>query len=397
MLIGIVGHAPEVEAQLRLQVAAGSFAIQPPRLPATPAELVQMLGDHQFPDILLLVLPEREDPYSMLPLAKALSAEQRGGIVLVVASPDLSFSVEAYRAGAADVITRDASPEELRDAIARAAQIGQRAAVVAKAVQATPVERAERGTVVVVGSATGGVGKTSAAVNLAVGLAGIKPGKVAIVDAVPQFGAVHVHLDIKAVHTLPTIVGATDSIAAKTYLFFDERSGLYVAPADEDPAEGDRLEPGPVMQTVEMLARQFETVVVDVATGLTPINLELLTRADQLLLISDFSVQSLRSTRRFLKVIKDLPRARTPLFTRVVLNRYDKVSALTEKDAEETIGMPAEIVLENMPRMLFAANKGEPPMLRPAKDPLRQALSPLVGMFHEIHDEPKRAARRLFQ
>lgn len=395
MLIGIVGRAPEIEAQLRHVVAAGSFTLLPPQMPATPAEMAVLLGEHAFPDVLMLA-PDG-DPYSVLPLTRALSAEQKGGVVLVVDGPDLSFTVEGLKSGAADVIARTASQDEIRGAVARAAQIGQRAAVVAKAVQATPVERAERGTVVLVGSAVGGVGKTSLAVNLAVGLAGIKPGKVALVDAVPQFGGVHTHLDIKAIHTLPTIVGATDSIAAKTYLFFDERSGLYVAPADENPAEGDRLEPDPVMQTVEMLARQFETVVVDVSTGLTPINLELLTRADQLLLVSDFSVHSLRATRLFLKAIKDLPRARVPLFVRPVLNRFDKVSALTQKDAEETIEMPVELVLENMPRMLFAANRGEPPMLRPANDPLRVALSPLVGMFHEIHDEPKRAARRLFR
>ena len=246
------------------------------------------------------------------------------------------------------------------------------------------------------GSATGGSGKTSVAVNLAVGLAGLDPGKTVLVDAVPQFGGVADQLDLVPVRTLSAIVSATDSIAAKALLSFD-KCGLYVAPADENPIEGDALVPARVAQTVEMLAHQFRHDVVDLPAGLQPTGLEVLSRADVLLLVADCTVHSLRATRTFLAQLDRIPRGELPLLTYVVLNKFDpRNSGLSRQDAEETIGRTADLVLPAMPGMLLAANAGTPPMLNRASDEMRQELSQLVGLFHEHPEPPKRANRKIF-
>lgn len=389
MIIGIVGHAPEIEMQLRHIVASGSFSVPYDQMPRTLAELSTVLAANEFPDILILV--PAGDPRSALPLTRTLSTEQRTGLVVVTDRPEPDFAIEAYRAGASDVISKETNLEELRGAISRAAQISQRAAVAAA--PAVPVEQAERGVVIAVGSATGGVGKSMAAVNIAVGISGVDPGKTALVDVAPQFGGATDLLDgMIPLHTLPSIVSASDSIAAKTYLSYHDKSGLYVAPADEDPSTGDQLDPAEVARTVEMLVHQFRTVIVDTAAGLIPTNLEVFSRADELLVVSDFSVHSLRATRTYLGLLERVPR-RLPLTVKVLLNRFDKSAGLTRKHAEEILGVPADAVLDEQPLLLNACNRGEPPMLAPASNQLRQELSPLVGLFHEHHVDPKRANR----
>ncbi len=394
MTIAIIGTAPELEAQLRQAVASSAFTVSVMHTPETLAELSSALGPNPMPDVVILV-PAGE-PGEALPLTRVLSAEQRTGVIIAAplqGQQMIGFTVDAMRAGAADVVSTSPTLEELRSALARGTEVSRRAAQVARAVQATtPVVEQERGTLIAVGSAVGGVGKTTMAVNLAVGIAGIDPGRAALLDAAPQFGGVADQLDLLAVYGLSTIVGASDSIAAKSYLSLHEASGLYVAPADEEVSDG--LASDQVAMCADMLAHQFRTVVADTPSGLPSTTLELLARADQLLVVSDFSVHSLRATRTYLATLDHLPR-RTPLLVKVLLNRFDKAAGLTRKDAEETIGRTADLVLDNQPLMLYAANRGVPPMLAPAKDKLRQDLSPLIGLFHDGHAAaPKRASRR---
>ena len=70
-------------------------------------------------------------------------------------------------------------------------------------------------------SPKGGVGKTTVATNLAVGLAQIAPMGVVIVDLDLQFGDVASGLMLEPVHTITeAVVGAAsqDSMVLKTYL-----------------------------------------------------------------------------------------------------------------------------------------------------------------------------------
>lgn len=393
MNVMLIGEAPEVEAQLSgaRVIAANVFVAKPDEMPTSMLDLTSLLGGRSLPDVLILA-PGGEDPRQTLPFARILPVEQHVGVVIVLNSMDAEFAIDALRNGVSDVISAEPSLEELRSALSRAGLVSQRAAQPSPALNVTTLSGpTEQGVVIVVGSAAGGVGKTFAAVNLAVGLAGTSPGSCCIVDAATQFGGVAHQLDVVPQFSMPDIVAAPNPIAAKSYLT-SHSSGLFVAPASENPGDLDEVEPTRIAETIEMLAGQFKTVIVDTEPGLTPVTLEILMRADELLVVSDFSVHSIRATSEYLKCVRLLPR-HIPLTVKLLLNREDPAFGIRQKAAEETIGMEADLVLKNQPQITLAGNQGIPPMLAGVRDKLRRDISPLVGLFHP-HDDPRRVAGR---
>lgn len=394
MIVALVGNAPEIENLLNGAHAAAAtiHTVQPLEMPTSIGELSALLEGRRLPEVVILA-PDDEDPYQTLPLARILPVEQHVGVVIAVNELDAQFAIEALRSGASDVISSEPSLEELKSALSRASIVAQRASIPAPiATVGIPAAPAERGTVIAVSSAVGGVGKTFAALNLAVGLAGTDPGSCCIADSATQFGGVAHQLDIMPQFTMPDIVTAADPIAAKAYLTLHS-SGLYVAPASEDPGALDRVDPAKIAETIEMLAMQFKTVIVDTETGLTPVTLEVLTRADALLVVSDFSVHSLRATHEYLKYA-NLIRRNVPLDIKLMMNREDPALAVSRRAAEEAIGMSAHMVLKSIPQIALAGNQGIPPMLGGVREKMRREISPLVDLFH-AHDDPRRAAGRL--
>ena len=87
-----------------------------------------------------------------------------------------------------------------------------------------------RNRVIAVVSAKGGVGKTTIATNLAVGLAQDSPLGVVLIDADMQFGDVATALSLAPSRTLPDLVSGVvpnDTMVLKTYLT-PHPSGFYV-------------------------------------------------------------------------------------------------------------------------------------------------------------------------
>ena len=94
-------------------------------------------------------------------------------------------------------------------------------------------------------SPKGGVGKTTVATNLAVGLAQRVPNSTVLVDLDVQFGDVASALDLEPEHFLADAVHATakrDSMVLKTFLT-QHRSGLYVICAPARPPRRTRSVP----------------------------------------------------------------------------------------------------------------------------------------------------------
>ncbi|MDD9204957.1 P-loop NTPase, partial [Georgenia sp. 10Sc9-8] len=102
--------------------------------------------------------------------------------------------------------------------------------------QASPP--APSGRVISVVSPKGGVGKTTVATNLAVGLAQAEAHSTVLVDLDIQFGDVASALDLQPEYTLPDAVtgpASRDTMVLKTFLIQHE-TGLYVICGPDSPA-----------------------------------------------------------------------------------------------------------------------------------------------------------------
>ncbi|GAA4757256.1 hypothetical protein GCM10023328_46450 [Modestobacter marinus] len=340
---------------------------------ATDGTALGLLGDADAPALLAL---GAEVP---LPAALALAGQAEvvssGTSVVLVAFADPDLWKEAMRAGVRDVLSPHADATEIQAVLARATGLAE-ARRSAPAPVGTPPAPSRR--VVVVASPKGGVGKTTVATNLAVGLAAAEPGSTVLVDLDVQFGDVAGALALVPQYTLPdAVLGAAsnDPLVLKTYLG-RHRSGSYVVAGSDSPVAGDGVSPADVGRLLDMLGREFRYVVVDTAPGLTDHTLTALERATDLVLIGSMDVPGVRGLRKELDVLGQL--GLVPARRHLVLNGTDSSGGLEMEDVERTVGGPLDLVLPRHKAVPLSTNTGVPLLEAGGKDPVTRGLRTLV-------------------
>ena len=294
--------------------------------------------------------------------------------VVVVAFADPDLWMEAMRAGVRDVLSPHATAEDVTAVLTRAtARAEARRGLLAAAPSSAPA----RG-VVVVASPKGGVGKTTVATNVAIGLATAQPGSTVLVDLDVQFGDVASALALVPQYTLPDAVqgaATNDPLVLKTFLT-RHPTGLQVVPGSDSPAAGDAVTPADVARLIDMLSREFTHVVVDTAPGLTDHTLTALERATDLVLLGSMDVPGVRGLRKELDVLGELglvPRGR-----HLVLNGAGDNGGLVLADVEQTLGSALDVVLPRHDAVPLSTNTGVPLLEKGGKDPVTRGLQSLV-------------------
>jgi pilus assembly protein CpaE len=293
--------------------------------------------------------------------------------VVVVGPSDPDLWVAAMRSGVRDVLSPDAGPDDVVAVLRRCAD---RARALATTAEVPSDHR-----VIVVASAKGGVGKTTMATNLAVGLAGSGAGSTVIVDLDMQFGDVASALALVPEYTLPdTVHGAAsnDPLVLKTFLT-RHPSGLFVVAGSDSPAAGDAVTPEQVARLVETLRQEFQNVVLDTAPGLSDHTLTVLEKATDLVLISGADVPGVRGLRKEIDVLTEL--GLVPARRHLVLNMWDAGAALSMKDIETTLGTPLDLVLPRSSAVPLSTNTGVPLLQAGGRDPVAKGLQTLLDRF----------------
>ncbi|MGX1770404.1 AAA family ATPase, partial [Dietzia sp. NPDC055343] len=199
----LISDSPDLGGHVADAIQSQIALISGLEVPTGPSQLFQQLGPGApIPLVVVIDTASRED--EALGLSARLSAECPGmAVVLLSEQPD-AFALSALRAGACDVVHPATPLEELGRVLHRAAQVAQASA----SAQPAPRDPAisgnadARGRVISVLSPKGGVGKTTVATNLAVGLARSAPLSTVLVDLDVQFGDVASALNMHPDHTL---------------------------------------------------------------------------------------------------------------------------------------------------------------------------------------------------
>jgi pilus assembly protein CpaE len=297
--------------------------------------------------------------------------------VVVVAPSDPDLSMAAMRAGVRDVLSPDATLGDVTTVVFRAGELAR-----ARREAVTPVAASSADNrVIVVASPKGGVGKTTVATNLAVGLAASGRGSTVLVDLDVQFGDVASALALAPQYSLPdTVHGAAsdDPLVLKTFLT-RHPSGLSVVAGSDSPAAGDAVTATEAGRLVETLSREFRYVVVDTAPGLTDHTLTVLEHATDLVLMAGMDVPGIRGLRKELDVLTELHLV--PVGRHLVLNGVDSTGALSMEDVEDTVGAPFDLVLPRHNAVPLSTNTGVPLLQQGGKDPVTRGLSTLLERF----------------
>lgn len=378
-----VTASPILERQI--QEAAGGDATVFPLwpLPTDPWDVLSPLSQPAPPEV--VVVDTGIAPEQALKLAANFEEQYPYISVVLVSDTPEEIGIAAMRAGVRDVVPPTADASEIRLVLERAAQAAAGRFVPPAAAPATaPVQedtRSQRGTVICVTSPKGGVGKTTVATNLAVGLARSAPNSTVIVDLDVQFGDVASALNLDPQYALPDAVQPNvrrDSMLLKTFLTLHP-TGLYAICGAASPEEADDVTPEAVDELIRTLAADFQWVIVDTAPGMTPHTLSALDHSNELILVAGMDVPAVRGMRKALDTLQDLG-----IFAdnrTIVLNFVDSHGGLTIGDIETAIGTKVDVTLPRSRAVTASVNQGVPLLQSSSRDPMARQLRGLVERF----------------
>jgi pilus assembly protein CpaE len=381
------------------QATDGAFLSLPlGPLPPDPAHVFAHLDQLTPPKV--VVLDAGAEPKAALELAARFDAQCPVISVILVSEPSPEVSLAAMRAGVRDILHPAADISDIRQALDHAFQAAvDRALALEGANGAQSAENAsvKTGKVITIVSPKGGVGKTTVATNVAVGLARTAPHSTVLVDLDVQFGDVASALDLEPEYSLPDAVhgpASRDAMVLKTFLTQHE-TGLYVICGPRTPADADGISGLDVSQLLQMLASEFGYVVVDTAPGLSDHTLAALDQTTDLVLLTSMDVPGVRGLRKELDTLNQLNLLAGS--RHVVLNFTDTRAGLSVADVEATIGGRVDVRLPRSRAIQASVNQGLPLLQNGARDPMVKQLRGLVSRFTPAplpKPKPERASRK---
>jgi pilus assembly protein CpaE len=300
-------------------------------------------------------------------------------VVMLSVEGDQEYLRRAMQAGARDYLVKPFSSRELVAAIHRAYEVGCRAG-------SLPVAAAHRGTVIAVFGTKGGVGKTTLAANLAVGLAGASGKPVALADFDLEFGDQAALLGVKPASSILNLCRGDERVSGA---MLDKAVAAAPGPADvfllaappapelaaEVEGEGKRhADRNYAAEVLSALAERYPLTVVDTSSSFREATLAALDRADVILMLTGVDLPALQKAGKGLDILLDrLEYPRSKL--RLVVNEYGAMPGLTMADISQGLDCPVWATLPADPKnVAWAANYGKPFVLSRRDSPAARAV-----------------------
>lgn len=306
-------------------------------------------------------------------------------IIVVSVQGESDYFRKAMQAGARDYLVKPFTCDELVNAIRNAHRLSDLAAVYSR-----EPEPEKKGKLITVFGTKGGVGKTTIATNLAVSLAMKTRLRVAAVDLDLEFGAMATMFGQKPVASIVDLCHVEGELK-KEYLdrvmtpSANNLVNVLASPptpelASEVDGEGRReRDRNYVAEILDLLQAAYDFVVIDTASNFREINLVSFDRSDLILLTASPDIPTLHNTAKGLDILLDrLEYSRDKV--RLVLNRADSASGLSVDDIAKGLNYPiSHTIPSDGTTAIWAANAGQPFILRRAKTPIAEAISQIAG------------------
>jgi pilus assembly protein CpaE len=299
---------------------------------------------------------DRDKPASIKRFQK-LAALTRTPLIAAAYEPPLAFVRSLIRAGARDVVPLPLDMVELETSLAPIAE---------SLAKRDELEQAKHAKIVSVIKSLGGVGATSLLSQMGIRFAQREAphGREAcLIDLDVQFGDAAFQLGLQPKLSLADLIEAGsrldgDLLRAATV---DHPSGLHVIAAPPSMMPLESLNSEQLLEIVELAAREFGTVLVDLPTNWTNWSLSLLARSDLVLLVTQLSIPSLNRARRQLELLRsqDLH----TLDVRILVNRLEKAFMRTIRlsDVRDGLGRDVSYTVANDHAVIRAAiDRGVP-------------------------------------
>lgn len=244
-------------------------------------------------------------------------------------------------------------------------------------------------TVLTVVSPKGGCGKTTVAVNLAVGLARRQPS--VLVDFDVHFGDVEYALRLHPVHRLDEVAQrlSSDPNIDVGLLLTNHSTGVDVLCAPSNPVDADGVAVAGALAVVDHLIQQGRPMVIDTAAGIDEFTLGALERATHHVVVTGTDVASVQAGRKLLDTMTQLQFDLEHVH--LVINRATQRTGLTVADVEAVLGIRASLQIPDDPLIAASMNSGTPFIAGGVDGDVSRAFNDFVGVLTGQASAPKRS------
>ena len=283
---------------------------------------------------------------------------QDPALISVIVAEEVTANLlrSAMRAGVSDVIEAPLTEEKIQAAISQFSSD-----VMARPTGGgTAQVDASRGQIVTEMSAKGGSGKTVTATNLAILLSREPDTSVCLVDADLQFGDVCLVLQLEPKFTVVNAAAELHRLDEQLLgsIVTKHPSGLHVLAAPLEPAFADDITTAGLLQIVDLLSQMYDWVIVDTASLLDELLLSLLEKSDQIAMVVDMDLPSVKNAKLALETLRLLkfPTGKVKL----ILNRSNARARLDDREIEGALKTQIQARVPSEGIVAASVNEGRP-------------------------------------
>jgi Flp pilus assembly CpaE family ATPase len=254
------------------------------------------------------------------------------------------------------------------------------------------------GKVVMVFSPKGGSGKTALATNLAATTARSGVDTV-LLDLDLQFGDSALTLSVSSRATIADLAASPGNIDVEklnAFVSTDDQTGLAVLPAPQRPEEADVVGQAELSAVLESARHAYGAVVIDTGPLFDRAVLAALDQTDELLLVCNPEVTSLKNVRIALETIDRLgfDRDRVSL----VANRIGAAGGIGRSEIEEALDTEVAYELPDDRAVPVAVNRAVPVVVLAENSPFSRAVAQLGSSVftHAPVKAPRESSQRRF-
>ncbi|TWU02774.1 AAA family ATPase [Stieleria varia] len=340
------------------------------------------------PDVGVVTLDSDED--RAIALVERLSKEAKDTVILAASeSTDGHLILRTIRSGAREFLTLPVTKDDLAAALGRVSQ--------------QKFGTADGGgrscEVIAIAGATGGVGTTSASVNLGCILASDSRNSVALLDLDLALGDADVFLDAIPDYTLADVVQNISrlDIQLLKQSLTKHSSGLYLLPRPVELHDTASITDESLRKVIGLLKASFSHLIIDLSKTYSPVDMAAIEAASRVILMTQLDLPCLRNVVRLMMSFEEIEGLQSKV--EIVVNRAGLESGqISLKKAKETLGREVYALLPNDYRtMVEVRNNGVPLITQAPKAAITQAMRDLAAKLQgksggKVEAEPDKSA-----
>lgn len=330
------------------------------------------LVDRVRPDLITLdvTMPEMNG-YEVCRRLRQNPVTAHAPILILTSLDSLENKIQGFEAGADDYMVKPFQAAELG---ARVEALLRRSATVAG-----PAAQVTASTIAVF-SLRGGVGVSTLAANLAIGLAQIWELPTVLVDLALTTGQAALMLNLPLRHTWANLAGiplADIDVELVDQILLDHASGTRVLAAPRRPEQGAMVNAGQITHVIDLLSQGYHYVVLDLPHDFQDTSLAGLDACHHILAVMAPEVASVRAMASALDIFEALeyPASKVHL----VLNRTFQQQGLAPREIEGALKRAIDLEMPFAPdAFVTAVNSGRPPVFDAPTSPVGALLEDMA-------------------